>query len=230
MVFSTTPHSKHRTWNGDTSLSDLPTYSSTARDLSNSMRPYRSSSIRKYQMRQRHNLDDPFVSKTWRKPNNAVSVRKGRARNDYQDVSGDPPVRYLRELPRCEAEKQGVVNIDGDKQPADTYSCDTLVDTPRRAPLPNEDAVDDSYEQLPHSTDQEHVPQVDAVEHVPPPPGDEQICSRECPSFLSKRPLYKTRKKTTDRPRHSMFLPQQKDLQVEPLELSARRDRETRST
>ena len=229
----TQPNACGSAWNGDTSLSDLPIYSSTTRELSSPMRPYRSSSVRKYQMRQRYDHEDPFVSKTRRKPNNAVSVRRGRARNDYQDVSGDPPVRYLRELPRCEAEKQSVVNIDGDKQPADSYSCnrcDTLADTPRRAPLPNEDAVVGGYEQLPHSTAQEHVPQVDAGEHVLPPSGDEQTCSREYPSFLSKRHLYKTRKKTTDRPRHSMFPPQQKALQVEPLELSARKDREIRST
>ena len=48
-------------------------------------------------------------------------------------------------------------------------------------------------------------------------------------SFLSKRPLYKMRKKTGDKPRRSMVLPRQDVMQMESVGEETRKDRVIRS-
>ena len=200
--------------------------SSTARVLSNSSsRSSRRPSNRKYRGNQSHNQKDSLVS---------GNRRRGQARNESQDAPGNLPVRYLRELPRCEAENQiSATTTDGDKLPAAANSCgfiDSSVDTPCRAPLPDGKTASVSCDQYFPDMVQEHTSRLDFGEHDLASSTDEQICSGEYPSFMSKRPLYNTRKMLTDRPRRSMVLPHQKGLQIVSLGESARRDRVIRST
>ena len=108
--------------NKDSSSSGFPmSSSSSARVLSNSsLRSSRWPSNRKYRANQSHNQKDSLVSGNRRRePKNTVPVRRSQARNESQDGPGNLPIRYLRELPRCEAENQiSATTTDGDKLPA----------------------------------------------------------------------------------------------------------------
>ena len=96
------------------------------------------------------------------------------------------------------------------------------MDTPCRAPLPFGNTASASCDQYSPGIVPELPERLESSEHVHASSTDEQSCSGEYPSFLSKRPLYKTRKKTEDIPRRSMVLPHQKGLQMESLGDSAK--------
>ena len=159
--------------------------------------PHRSSrwSSSKNQNRTNHSHKNPSK---WKE----LSSCPRKSGHPKQRSKGDPPVRYLRELPKCEEacmEKQ---------MPSDPDPDVCLIDTPCRPPLAsavcNQDLVSVN-EQTPFGY------------------------SSSSSSFLSKRPLYKTRKKTGDKPKRSMVLPRQDVMQMESVGEETRQDRVIRS-
>ena len=158
--------------------------------------PHRSSrwSSSKNQNRTNHFHKNPAR----RKERSSCPTNSGHSK---QRSKGDPPVRYLRELPKCEEacmEKQ---------MPSDPNPDVCLIETPCRPPLASAVRNQDNS--------------VSVNEQTP--------VGYFSSSFLSKRPLYKTRKKTGDKPRRSMVLPRQDVMQMESVGEETRQDRVIRS-
>ena len=87
------------------------------------------------------------------------------------------------------------------------------MDTPCHAPLPVGNTASASCDQYSPGIVPEHPERLESSEHVHASSTDEQSCSGEYPSFLSK---------TEDIPRHSMVLPHQKGLEMGSLGDSAK--------
>ena len=173
-----------------TSQQPLSTFTSGVHNQS----PHRSHrwSSRKSQNRTNNSHKNPA---RWKE----LSSYPTKSGHPKQRSKGDPPVRYLRELPKCEEacmEKQ---------MPSDPDPDVCLVDTPCRPPLASAVCNQDDSVSVNEQT----------------PVGYLSSSS----SFLSKRPSYKTRKKTGDKPRRLMVLPRQDVMQMESVGEETRQDR-----